>query len=108
MEIPEAAIWNRAELGQVLEDVVRSPAQVVYSLVPSEKNHFSGASQTFDQITHDCRTMQKYSFRVIAHTTKLHTWTLYCSGKSSETTLCRQLLYITQSIRLPTVLSTVR
>jgi len=33
---PEAAIWNRAEFGQVLDEAVRRPAQVVYSVVPSE------------------------------------------------------------------------
>jgi hypothetical protein len=34
---PEAAMWNRAELGQVLEDVSRRPLHVVYSDVPSVK-----------------------------------------------------------------------
>lgn len=34
-DTPDAAIWKRAELGHVLEEVVRRPAQVVYSLVPS-------------------------------------------------------------------------
>lgn len=37
-EIPDAAIWNRAVWGQVLEDAVRRPLQVVYSLVPSVKS----------------------------------------------------------------------
>ena len=32
---PEAAIWKRAVSGQVELDAVRSPAQVVYSEVPS-------------------------------------------------------------------------
>lgn len=32
---PLFAIWNRADCGQVFEEVVRSPAQVVYSLEPS-------------------------------------------------------------------------
>ena len=32
---PLAAIWKRAVFGQVLEDVVKRPLQVVYSLVPS-------------------------------------------------------------------------
>lgn len=33
--IPDAAIWKSAEFGQVLDDVVNSPAHVVYSFVPS-------------------------------------------------------------------------
>lgn len=32
---PLAEIWKRADSGQVLEDVVSRPAQVVYSLTPS-------------------------------------------------------------------------
>lgn len=32
---PDAAIWNSAEFGQVLEEVVSNPVHVVYSLVPS-------------------------------------------------------------------------
>lgn len=34
---PDATIWKSAELGQVDDDVVRRPAQVVYSDVPSAK-----------------------------------------------------------------------
>lgn len=33
-DTPEAAIWKRAELGQAEDDAVRSPAHVVYSVVP--------------------------------------------------------------------------
>lgn len=35
-DTPEAAIWKRAEFGQVEEEVVRRPEHVVYSEVPSE------------------------------------------------------------------------
>lgn len=34
-EIPDAAIWNRADSGQVLDELVSSPPHVVYSDVPS-------------------------------------------------------------------------
>lgn len=36
---PLAPIWKRADLGQVLEDVVSKLEQVVYSEAPSEKNN---------------------------------------------------------------------
>jgi hypothetical protein len=39
---PLAAIWNKAVLGQVFEDVVKRFAQVVYSLAPSVKMPFRG------------------------------------------------------------------
>lgn len=32
---PLAAIWKRAEFGQVEDELVKSPAQVVYSVIPS-------------------------------------------------------------------------
>lgn len=35
-DTPAAAIWKRAVLGQVEEELVRRPEQVVYSEVPSE------------------------------------------------------------------------
>lgn len=33
--MPLAEIWKSADLGQVLDEVVKSPAHVVYSLLPS-------------------------------------------------------------------------
>lgn len=42
-DTPLAAIWKRAVWGQVLDEVVKRPAQVVYSVVPSEKR--SGSSK---------------------------------------------------------------
>lgn len=36
--IPLAAIWNRADLGQVPEDSFSKPLQVVYSFDPSNHN----------------------------------------------------------------------
>jgi hypothetical protein len=32
---PDAAIWNTADPGHVLDDSVKSPEQVVYSVTPS-------------------------------------------------------------------------
>ena len=39
--IPLSAIWKRADFGQVEDEFVRSPAQVVYSLAPSVANNKS-------------------------------------------------------------------
>ena len=38
---PDAIIWNRAVWGQVLEDCVSKPWQVVYSVVPSVHSDIS-------------------------------------------------------------------
>ena len=58
-EIPEAAIWKSAELGQVLEDWVRRPAQVVYSEVPSRENHVrERENYIIYLIAHGCRTLR--------------------------------------------------
>lgn len=54
--IPEAAIWNNAEFGQVLDEVERRPSHVVYSLVPSEivSNYHQGRER---DKTYGCRTI---------------------------------------------------
>lgn len=53
---PLAAIWNRAVLGQVLEDVVSRLAQVVYSLAPSGQTYqFGGMGHFFFARKNDLR-----------------------------------------------------
>lgn len=59
-ETPLAEIWKRAVSGQADEEVVKRPAHVVYSVVPSVdrvKEVFSmSSSASLNAIAHDCRT----------------------------------------------------
>ena len=65
LSTPFASIWKSAVSGQVEEDLVRRPSQVVYSVVPSVKRLSASTPWQSNQTTYGYRTGIA-TFRLIA------------------------------------------
>ena len=88
-------IWNRAVCGQVEDEVVSKPAQVVYSVAPSE-------NECELLTSHILQKLSRWRLTVV----ELHV--ILC-GNSEHIGIPRHVIAIrTQSIRLPTCEFTLR